>query len=394
MERRPCPRNPVKAASKTLLVLDHFGREALLGQRWEILDPTTPVGDPFAAIVLTWPRGDDGVAVSFSMRDHQAWVSREPGKHQSLSFQLSGDALLVRANDHTPLVVDLRESAARRQLGAWIQQVSRAGPPESPRWPGRLDRIGALARLIAGVRRCLEAPSAHELRRGSTAREITERLHHWLDETHGCQVKIEQAAEKLGLNARQLARQLKEASGAGFSEHYGLHRLIRARAMLQRSVDSVQGIGRATGFNSREHFIRSFRRAFGWTPLQFRKAWNSASLAHAELVNLCRLLGRDEVRWTPVRSGEPGSTETPDPHTLVVANALDEVVELFWIDGQRRSRRIAVLEHGAMVFVPHDHHAERWTVRVSSDGRLCGFETGGRHSFALVTPDRLVEAGD
>ncbi len=384
----------MKAASKTLLVLDQLGRDALHGQRWEILDPSAPVGDPLAAIVLTWPRADGGVTVSFSMRDHHAWISRDPARHQSLSLQLSGDALLVRANDHTPLVVELKQAAVKRQLGAWIQQVSRAGPPESPRWPERLDRIGALSRLIAGVRRCLEAPATHELRRGSTAQEITERLHRWFDETHGCQVKIEQAAGKMNLNSRQLARLLKEASGAGFSEHYGLHRLIRARAMLQRSVDSVQGIGRATGFNSREHFIRSFRRAFGWTPLQFRKAWNSASLAHAELADLCRLHGRDEVVWTSAKSDGAGAPSNGVPHTLVVANALDEVVELFCIDEQRRSRRIGVLEHGAMTFVPHDHHASRWTVRVSSDGRLCGFESAGHHAFALVTPDRLVELAD
>jgi hypothetical protein len=146
-------------------------------------------------------------------------------------------------------------------------------------------------------------------------------------------------------------------------------------------------VARASGFNSREQFIRSFNKAFGWTPLQFRKAWNQAALTDAELAQLCQVSERSPVEWLPSGSvaSSPDEDHEGEPHTVVVANALHDIVELFWVTPQGKRARIDVLERGGMVFVNRDNGGSCWIVRIPASGRERCFRSPDDHALAVVT---------
>src|SRR5690606_25111555 len=126
-------------------------------------------------------------------------------------------------------------------------------------------------------------------------------------------------------------------------------------------------------------------------PLQFRKAWNRAALSDAELEELCQVSERAAVEWLP--SGTIGSSPDEDaegaPHTVMVANALHEIVELFWITPQGKRARIDVLERGGMVFVNRDNGGSCWVVRAPGSGIERCFRTPDDHALAVVTPSSL-----
>jgi hypothetical protein len=142
----------------------------------------------------------------------------------------------------------------------------------------------------------------------------------------------------------------------------------------------------ASGFNSREQFIRSFNKTFGWTPLQFRKAWNEAALADGELAPLCQVSERTAVEWLAADAGTAGprDEDAAGGHTLVVANAMHDIAELFRIDARGKRRRIDVLERGGMVFVSRDPAGSVWLVRIPSTGQERRFRTGGDHALAVI----------
>jgi AraC-like DNA-binding protein len=48
-------------------------------------------------------------------------------------------------------------------------------------------------------------------------------------------------------------------------------RIILAEHLLVNGTDSVENVGTKCGFNSVQHFIRSFRKHMGCTPYQYRK---------------------------------------------------------------------------------------------------------------------------
>jgi hypothetical protein len=187
-----------------------------------------------------------------------------------------------------------------------------------------------------------------------------------------------------------LIRLLKETTGTGFAEHLTLHRLTLARTLLMRNGVSVMEVARASGFNSREQFIRSFGKAFGWTPLQFRKAWSEAALANGALVPLCQVAERGQVEWLAAGTVAVGSSdeEAAGGHTLVVANAMHEIAELFRIDASGKGRRIEVLERGGMIFVSRDPAGSVWRVRIPSTGEERYFRTRSEHALAVIRPSR------
>ena len=212
-------------------------------------------------------------------------------------------------------------------------------------------------------------------------------LHEWLRPNLAKPFQLKDAAEQFGKSPRQLIRILKETTGTGFTEHLAMLRLTHARALLMRSDQSVQEIATAAGFNSREQFIRSFSKTFSWTPLQFRKAWKRATQSEEDLTRLCQVSGRASVSWNP--AGEsPRARDGPAAgaaHTIVVANALHDIVELFSVGVTGNETRIDVLGPGGMSFVDRDTGGSVWIVRAPASGLERSFVTPDAHALAVVS---------
>lgn len=85
------------------------------------------------------------------------------------------------------------------------------------------------------------------------------------------EVTVEQLATNVNLSPYYFSRLFKKI--IKMSPHaYQLHlRITLARQLLASSTQSVERIGESCGFNSPQHFIRSFRQHVGCTPLQYRQ---------------------------------------------------------------------------------------------------------------------------
>ena len=252
-----------------------------------------------------------------------------------------------------------------------------------------LSLIIAAQRLIAMSQ---ELQSLSPTKRGTSKlpakHQFVTDLHDWLAENLVNSVKLGDAATKFKKSPRQIIRILKEATGSGFPEHLTMHRVTLARNHLMHTDASIMDIARRSGFNSREQFIRSFNKAFGWTPLQFRKAWNKASLSREDLIDLCQISERKPVVWLePEQAANFASfSQKGAPHTLIVANALHEIVELFSIDPSGKRTRIGVLDRGAMMFINRDLEGSNWLVRAPDSNLERIFSTPSDHAAAIISP--------
>ncbi|WP_200282221.1 AraC family transcriptional regulator [Haloferula rosea] len=316
-------------------------------------------------------------------------TSIAPGLSRLMVIEVGRGTIRVHIPGRDPQIIGALSPAIYQQIAELVTEAQNAIAQGLSSWNTSMSLIAGSMRMATLTLEAATAAAAPERggKRSPKKDQLVTQLHEWLRPNLGNSVKLADAAKRFDKSPRQLIRILKETTGAGFAEHLTMHRLTLARSLLMRSDQSVREVAKAAGFNSREQFIRSFNKAFSWTPLQFRKAWNRASLSESDLETLCKVSGRSEVTWTP-----PGETAlTPEegsegaPHTVVVANALHEIVELFWVSPQGKQARIDVLEHGGMAFVNRDSGGSAWVVRAPSSGLERFFVTPDDHSLAIVS---------
>ncbi len=87
-------------------------------------------------------------------------------------------------------------------------------------------------------------------------------------------LKVADAAVAAGVSARDLAKALAEARGAGFSEYLVKVRVEIALMLLRDPAErrtSMEAIGLLAGFGSRSAFYSAFSKHVGETPSAFRK---------------------------------------------------------------------------------------------------------------------------
>jgi AraC-like DNA-binding protein len=82
---------------------------------------------------------------------------------------------------------------------------------------------------------------------------------------------LREMGEAVNLSPWRLAHIFKSETGMTPQRYLTLVRLQRAKDRLVNSFLSVQEIGAAVGIPSPSHFIRSFKAAYGMTPLEYRK---------------------------------------------------------------------------------------------------------------------------
>lgn len=335
-----------------------------------------------------WNDGHEPVLVTFIPEGTHEIPAKETKHH--LFLGVTKDGLSVKSIKHPPQSIKLVSLAHQQQLDEIIGEARISMASQSSDETDNLTFIIAAQRLIALGRHVhandhngckpAKAPAKHQ---------FATDLHEWLSSQLEKSVKLDDAAKHFKKSPRQLIRILKETTGSGFAEHLTMHRLTLARTLLMRTDISIMDVARKSGFNSREQFIRSFSKAFSWTPLQFRKAWNKASLSNSDLKQLCQMAEREPVSWHSDHSHAVNQKAggAPPPHTLVVANALHEIVELFSIDAIGKRTRAGVLDRGAMEFISRDVSGSRWLVRSSGSKFERIFETPLPHAIAVVSSD-------
>ena len=84
-------------------------------------------------------------------------------------------------------------------------------------------------------------------------------------------LSVEKVADAVSLSPSHFSRQFKARTGYSPYEYIVLRRIDKAKYMLASTELSVKEIAYATGYNSEENFIHSFRKNVGVAPGIFRK---------------------------------------------------------------------------------------------------------------------------
>lgn len=101
-------------------------------------------------------------------------------------------------------------------------------------------------------------------------------LEHLLSESH-TEARASTLAASLGLSLPAFSRAFKRASGMTFSEMSRQLRLARACHLLERGNATVASVSHAVGYSNLSNFNRQFRREFGQTPSDYRRAHQRSS---------------------------------------------------------------------------------------------------------------------
>ncbi len=84
-------------------------------------------------------------------------------------------------------------------------------------------------------------------------------------------IGVQEVADSVSLSSSHFSRQFKARTGYSPYEYIVLRRIDKAKYMLSSTELSVKEIAYATGYNSEENFIHSFRKNVGVAPGLFRK---------------------------------------------------------------------------------------------------------------------------
>ena len=78
-------------------------------------------------------------------------------------------------------------------------------------------------------------------------------------------------AERMHLSRSRLTHLFKAQTGSSLTQYLRGLRLRKAAVLLENTFLSVKETMTAVGITDLSHFVRDFKRAFGYTPTEYRK---------------------------------------------------------------------------------------------------------------------------
>lgn len=90
-------------------------------------------------------------------------------------------------------------------------------------------------------------------------------------QNHYKDVTLEELSSNFHLSRPYLSKYIKERTGSTFQEIVKKARMKKAQALLKETNQTVEMIASRVGYETVEHFNRLFKKAYGMTPVQFRR---------------------------------------------------------------------------------------------------------------------------
>ena len=83
-------------------------------------------------------------------------------------------------------------------------------------------------------------------------------------------ITLDDMAEHFNLSTPYISKYIKDKSGKTFGEHVTQIKMKKAKTLLKNGNMTVENISEAVGYPNVEHFIRTFKKIFDMTPIQYR----------------------------------------------------------------------------------------------------------------------------
>jgi len=84
-------------------------------------------------------------------------------------------------------------------------------------------------------------------------------------------VTLDTLSDSFHLSKPYLSKYIKEKAGMTFQEVVREERMRRAKSMLRETSQTVETIAANVGYENVEHFNRLFKKAYGLTPVQYKR---------------------------------------------------------------------------------------------------------------------------
>ncbi|CAM4396716.1 two-component system response regulator YesN [Paenibacillus endophyticus] len=102
-------------------------------------------------------------------------------------------------------------------------------------------------------------------------RQLVNKIHSFIEQHLGTDVTLQSIGDSVYLNAIYLSQIYKEITGENLSEYILRVRMEKAKILLEQSSYRIYEITERVGYQSSQHFIRTFKKYYGVTPEIYRK---------------------------------------------------------------------------------------------------------------------------
>jgi two-component system response regulator YesN len=102
-------------------------------------------------------------------------------------------------------------------------------------------------------------------------RQLVNKVHSYIEQNLGEDVTLQSIGDSVYLNAIYLSQIYKEITGENLSEYILRARMEKAKILLEQSSFRIYEITERVGYQSSQHFIRTFKKYYGVTPEIYRK---------------------------------------------------------------------------------------------------------------------------
>jgi len=102
-------------------------------------------------------------------------------------------------------------------------------------------------------------------------RQLVNKIHSYIEQNIGKDVTLQTIGDSVYLNAIYLSHIYKEITGENLSEYILRTRMEKAKAILEQSSSKIYEITEQVGYQSPQHFIRTFKKYYGVTPDTYRR---------------------------------------------------------------------------------------------------------------------------
>ena len=90
---------------------------------------------------------------------------------------------------------------------------------------------------------------------------------------------LDVVCRSVNLSRSRIRHLFKTELGLTFGQYVRLKQMEYAKTLLESSFLNVKQVMSCTGFNDESHFVRDFKRFYGYSPAKYRKHyWQSAGL--------------------------------------------------------------------------------------------------------------------